>query len=84
MTAITRETLEFFNSLLDQVQLPASAANFEEQASQIIRVRHELREALGDALDDHHDGHLPRDVRRGEVRGYRPAERLGDQRPDPG
>jgi hypothetical protein len=43
---MSRETLEFFNELLERVTLPASAPNFEEQASRVSRVRRELAEAM--------------------------------------
>lgn len=48
---VSRETLEFFQQLLGQVSLSASAPDFEEQAARVVRVRHNLVTALEVAED---------------------------------
>lgn len=44
-------TLQLFQELLGNVQLPASAANFEEIAAVIVRAKSELAEALADSQE---------------------------------
>ena len=43
---MSRDTLELFKELLDQVQLPASHPDFDAAAARISRARRELEEAL--------------------------------------
>jgi hypothetical protein len=43
---LSRETLELFKEMLDQVQLPANHPDFDGAAGRISTARHELDAAL--------------------------------------
>lgn len=44
--SLSRESIELFANLLGQVQVPASAPDFEEQAAKVAKAKREITEAL--------------------------------------
>jgi hypothetical protein len=52
VSALSPETLNFLAHLLSQVQIPASAADFDEQCAIVSKARKELISALAETEAD--------------------------------
>lgn len=46
--SLSRESIEMFQALLSQVQIPASAPDVEEQAAKVAKAKREIAEALAE------------------------------------
>jgi hypothetical protein len=49
---LSRESLELFANLLNQVQIPAAAPDVEEQAAKVAKAKREIQEALAEDLPE--------------------------------